>query len=144
MAGEYADRAVEAASDTAASVQTQVKHLLDRQVDSGAEVVGHLARSVHRAAEELDRDAPQLAGLFRSVADRIDRHASDWQGQTTDQLLSSASDFTRRRPALVIGVAAAAGFLAMRTLKSAPSHDQPRRRLARGGEHASRRGPDGA
>jgi hypothetical protein len=34
-----------------------------------------------------------------------------------DELIGGASDFTRRQPAVVFGLAAVAGFLALRTLK---------------------------
>jgi hypothetical protein len=37
----------------------------------------------------------------------------------------TAADFTRRQPALVFGLAALAGFFAIRTLKSSPSISAP-------------------
>lgn len=121
MAGDAATKAKQAASDTAATVTEQVKQLLDRQVGSGADMVGHFAGAVKRAAQELDRDAPQLAGLVRSAADRMDGYADDLRDQSVEQLMRAASDFTRRQPALVFGLAALAGFFALRTLKSTPS-----------------------
>jgi hypothetical protein len=45
--------------------------------------------------------------------------------QSVDQLIGKASDFTRRQPALVFGLAALAGFFAVRTVKSAPSISAP-------------------
>jgi hypothetical protein len=121
MAGETAEKAKQVASDTAATVTGQVKHLLDEKVTGGAELVGHLGGAVKRAAQELDRDAPQLAGLVRIAGDRIDGYADGLRDQSAEQLMRSAADFTRRQPALVFGLAALAGFFAMRTLKSAPS-----------------------
>ena len=49
-----------------------MKGLLDGQVASGAETIGHLAKSTRRAADELNRDAPQLAGLVRGLAEQIE------------------------------------------------------------------------
>ena len=108
------------ASDAAASVTGQVKELLDGQVGSGAEMVGHLASSARLAADDLEKNAPQLAGLVRGVAGRIEGLAGDMRDQSVDSLLRSASDFTRQKPALVFGLAALAGFFVFRTLKAAP------------------------
>ena len=125
VAGEAAGKIKQTASDTAVSVGGQVKHLIDQQIGSGASVVGHVANSARRAAEELDRDVPQLAGVVRVVAERMDGYAGDLQGQSLDQLVKSASDFTRRQPALVFGLAALAGFVVMRTFKSTPTVSSP-------------------
>ena len=57
-----------------------MKELLDRQVGTGADVVGHVAGAVKRAAQELDRDVPQLAGLVRTAADQIDGYADGLRG----------------------------------------------------------------
>jgi hypothetical protein len=121
MAEDAAIKAKQAASETAATVTTQVKQLLDRQVGSGADMVGHLAGAIKRAAQELDRDAPQVAGVVRTAADRMDGYAADLRGQSVEQLMRAASDFTRRQPAMVFGLAALAGFFALRTLKSTPA-----------------------
>ena len=121
MAGDVATKAQQAVSDTADTVTEQVKGLLDRQVGRGADMVGHVAGAMRRVAQELDRDAPQLAGLVRTAGDRMDGYAEDLQDQSVEQLMRTASAFTRRQPAMVFGLAALAGFLALRTLKSAPS-----------------------
>ncbi len=118
VAGEAASKARQAASDTAATVTEQVKQLLGNQVSGGANLVGRLAGATKRAAQELDRDAPQLAGLVRTAADRIDGYADGLRDQSADQLMRAASDFTKRQPALVFGLAALAGFFAIRTVKS--------------------------
>jgi len=108
------------AADAAASVTGQVKELLDGQVGNGAQMVGHLASSARLAADDLEKNAPQLAGLVRGVAGRIEGLADDMRGQSVDSLLRSASNFTRQKPALVFGLAALAGFFVFRTLKAAP------------------------
>jgi len=118
MAGDGANKANQGA---AATVTEQVKHLLDRQVGSGADMMGHVAGAVKRAAQELDRDAPQLAGMVRTAAEQMDGYADGLRDQSVEQLMRGASDFTRRQPAMVFGLAALAGFLVLRTLKSSPS-----------------------
>jgi hypothetical protein len=119
-----------AALEAASTITDQVKELLDSQLASGVEMVGHLGSSAKRAAADLDRNAPQLAGLVRGVGDRIESYADDMRDQSVDELFRSASDFTRRQPALVFGLAALAGFFAFRTIKSTPLHAQPVRRSA--------------
>jgi hypothetical protein len=111
-----------------ATITDQVKELLDSQLASGVEMVGHLGNSAKRAAADLDRNAPQLAGLVRGVGDRIESYADDMRDQSVDELFRSASNFTRRQPALVFGLAALAGFFAFRTIKSTPLPTQPVRR----------------
>jgi hypothetical protein len=119
-----------AASEGVYTITDQVKELLDSQLASGVEMVGHLGSSAKRAAADLDRNAPQLAGLVRGVGNRIESYAGDLRDQSVDELFRSASNFTRRQPALVFGLAALAGFFAFRTIKSAPLPTQPVRRPA--------------
>jgi hypothetical protein len=115
------------ASEAASTITSQVKELLDSRLASGAEMVGHLGNSAQRAADDLDQNAPQLAGLVRGVADRIEGYAYDMRDQSVDQLFQSASNLTRRQPALVFGLAALAGFFAFRTIRSTPLSTQPAR-----------------
>ena len=120
--------AKKAASEAASTITDQVKELLDSQLASGVEMVGHIGSSAKRAADDLDQNAPQLAGLVRGLADRIEGYADDMRDQSVDQLFRSASNFTRRQPALVFGLAALAGFFAFRTIRSTPLPTQPVRR----------------
>jgi len=120
-----ASTAKKTASEAASTITDQVKELLDSQLASGVKMVGHLGNSAQRAADDLDQNAPQLAGLVRGVADRIEGYAYDMRDQSVDQLFRSASNFTRRQPALVFGLAALAGFFAFRTIKSTPLPTQP-------------------
>jgi hypothetical protein len=59
------------------------------------------------------------------VGDRIESYADDMRDQSVDELFRSASNFTRRQPALVFGLAALAGFFALRTIKSTSLPTQP-------------------
>ncbi|MER8470387.1 hypothetical protein NKH23_13280 [Mesorhizobium sp. M1328] len=115
-----AETAKRAAVGGASTVTNQVKEMLDRQVGSGAEVMGQLASSTQRAAEDLDANAPIVAGVVRTFANRLDGYADDLRDRSVDQLVLAASDLARRKPGLVFGLAAVAGFLTFRTLKSAP------------------------
>lgn len=121
VAGDAADKAKDVVSSTASTLTRQAKSMLDHQVDGGAEKVEQFAGAVRRAANELDRDLPQIAGLVRTAADRVDDFAHQMKEQSVDDIAKAAADFTRRQPALVFGLGALLGFFAFRTFKSAPT-----------------------
>lgn len=102
----------------ATTVTSQVQDALDQQVIRGARTITNVARSARRAADELETNAPQIAGLVRGVADRVEEYSRSLETQSVTDIYQSASDFTRRQPAVVFGVAALAGFFALRTFRS--------------------------
>jgi hypothetical protein len=57
----------------------------------------------------------------RTAADRLDSFSDDIRDQSVDDLLRTASDFTRRQPAFVFGLASLTGFFLFRALKAKPS-----------------------
>jgi hypothetical protein len=124
-ARDAGSKAKQAAADTATTVTDHVKDLLDRQIGQGVTAAGHLASSIKQAADEIDRESPLVAGVIRTVANRMEDFTEEMEGQTVDHFVRSATDFTRRQPALVFGLAALAGFFAFRTLKSAPAVRAP-------------------
>jgi hypothetical protein len=121
MAQEAAGRAKRAAADGASTVTTQVKELLDRQVSHSADIAGHFVGSARLAADDLDQHSPQLAGLVRIFADRVESYSDDLRDRSIEGLVQAASDITRRQPALVFGLAALTGFVVFRSFRSAPS-----------------------
>jgi hypothetical protein len=120
VAQQAGSQAKQAASSLAADASQKAKGFLNMQVTAGADLVGHVAGSARRAADTLDQNAPQLAGLVRNAADRAEEFSQDLRNQSVGDLIRTASDFTRRQPALVFGLASLAGFLAFRVLKSSP------------------------
>ena len=93
--------------------------VLNDQLGVGAQSANRFAGSMRVAADDLERENPMLAGLVRGFAHNVDHYADRFEDQTVEQLVKSASDLTRRQPALVFGLAALAGFFAFRTFKSA-------------------------
>jgi hypothetical protein len=115
-------------SGSSSTVVSEVQGVLDQQVVRGARTITNVARSAKRAADALENDAPQIAVLVRGVADRIEEYSRDLENQSITDLYQAASDLTRRQPALVFGVAALTGFLALRAVKSSrTSSDRERR-----------------
>lgn len=121
VAHRAADTVMHAASEQAHGLTSQVTGMLDDQVAHGADVIREVARTTRRAADDLDETSPHVANMVRSAADRIESYAGMLGDHTVEEMFETASDFTRRQPALVFGLAALAGFLAFRTFKAAPS-----------------------
>jgi hypothetical protein len=117
-------------SHAPAKLGDHVKALLADQVGSGADVITQFALATRKAANELDTGAPQAARLVRGLSDRLDDYAGMLRDQSVEDLARAASDYTRRQPALVFGVAALAGFLLVRTFKNASA--RPQRRMTQG------------
>ena len=129
-------KAKRAAADAASTMSDHVMGLLNDQLGAGAQSANRFASSMRVAADDLQHESPMLAGLVRGLAHNVDGYADRLKGQSVEQLSKSASDLTRRQPALMFGLAALAGFFAFRTFKSAgagpvasppiqPTHDRP-------------------
>jgi len=126
------EKAKSAAADAALTVTDISKKFLDRQLGTGATTVGHLANSIRVAADSLQRESPVLGGVIRGLANTVDSYADDLKDQTVEQLVHSASDFTRRQPALVFGLAALVGFFTFRTVKNTSAVEVRRRSPSEG------------
>ena len=112
------DQAKQAASSLASDAAKQEKGLFNMQVTAGADMVDRVVEAARAAAESLDQNAPQLAGLVSNAADRAEEFSQVLRDQTVEDLIRMASDFTRKEPALVFGLVSLAGFLAFRVLTS--------------------------
>jgi hypothetical protein len=119
LARESGGKAQQAVSDTASQVGSEVRGILDRQLSEGWGVAGQVANSFKRAADDLDESSPVAARVVRNLAERVQYYADDFQDQTVDGMISSASSFARRQPAMAFGLGALAGFLLFRSVKSA-------------------------
>jgi ElaB/YqjD/DUF883 family membrane-anchored ribosome-binding protein len=115
---EAGGHAKQAASSLVSDATDRTKGFLNIQVTAGADMVGHVAESARAAAESLDQNAPRLAGLVRIVAERAEEFSQDLREQSVNDLIKMASDFTRKQPAVVFGLASLVGFLAFGVLKS--------------------------
>jgi ElaB/YqjD/DUF883 family membrane-anchored ribosome-binding protein len=108
------------ATSLASEANEKAKGALNGQIAAGAEWVGYVAEATKAAADSLDRNAPKLSGLVRETAQKVERFSRDVKDQSVEELYQSASDFTRRQPALVFGSAALFGFFLFRLLKTDP------------------------
>jgi hypothetical protein len=121
MAGKAGREAKSAARSFAGEAADQARRAADRQVNVGADLIAHVAESFRAAADSLDENVPQLAELARGAADRVDGVSDEIRGQSASELFHTASDFARRRPAVLFGAAAAVGYLFFRVLSTPPA-----------------------
>jgi ElaB/YqjD/DUF883 family membrane-anchored ribosome-binding protein len=122
-------QAKETATSLASEAAEKTKGLLNHQIEAGADFVGDIAQSVRVAADNLDQNAPQLAGLVRGVAQQVEEFSETVRGQTVEELVTTTSDFVRRNPAMVFSAAAACGFMLFRVIRAGPSDGlRPERR----------------
>ena len=126
VAQQAGSQAKQSATSMATDATRGAKRLLDDQIVAGADLAGHVAESVRSAADKLEQNAPQLAGLVRGGAEGVERFSREMREQSAQDLWRTASDFTRNQPAVVFGLASLAGFLLFRVLK-AESTDGERR-----------------
>jgi ElaB/YqjD/DUF883 family membrane-anchored ribosome-binding protein len=122
VAQQAGNQAKQQAYSLAADAKEKTKGYFNQQVSTGADLTSHMAESIKCAADNLDPKAPQIASLVRSAADRLNSFSDEMREQSVDDLLRTASDFTRRQPAVVFGLASLTGFFLFRALKAKPSH----------------------
>ena len=118
---QVGSQAKETATSLASEAGDKAKGLLQHQVEAGADFAGDVAQSVRAAADSLDQNAPQLAGLVRGVAQQVQEFSETVRGQTVEELFVTTSDFVRRNPTLVFSAAAACGFMLLRVIRVGPS-----------------------
>jgi hypothetical protein len=122
VAQQAGQQAKESATALASQANEKAKGMLNEQIALGAGYVAHIADSIEVAADHLNAKAPQLAGLVRNAAEMSKDLSQNLEGKSVDEIFRSASDFTRRQPAIVFGTAALFGFFMFRLLKANPSN----------------------
>jgi hypothetical protein len=118
VAQQAGSQAKHTASSMAAEATQGAKGFLNSQVAAGADLAGHVADSVRSAADKLEPNAPQLAGLVRGAAEGVEGFSRELREQSVQDLWRTASNFTRKQPAVVFGLASLAAFLLFRVLKA--------------------------
>jgi hypothetical protein len=119
----------------------RAEEVAEQGVRQGAEQVGGLARAIHRAADELEGDSPELARTIHDAAGRVDGMARALRDRSPGDLLRGAEDFARRQPVAFFGVAAIAGFALARFARASASHPHTRHDTRHGADPAPHRGP---
>jgi hypothetical protein len=118
LAADAADETKRSAAALASEANRKVKTFLEQQVDHGADLLDHVAVAARVAADELERDVPQLATMIRAASEQVERFSGEIRDQSFDHLARRSADFARQRPAVIFAAAAACGFLLLRLFKA--------------------------
>jgi hypothetical protein len=90
------------------------------QQQTAASSLGSFAQALRKSAQEMQGDGQQagVARIAQTAADGLERFSGTLRSKDLDSLLRDAESLARRQPVLFFGAAVAAGFLAVRFLKS--------------------------
>ena len=120
-AKEHGGALLQDAKDTARAKLGEHKH-------TAASGIGEVAAVLRTSAQELEgRDQPTVARLARGAADGLQQFSANLEGRDLEALMHDAESLARRQPAVFFGAALAAGFLAVRFMKSSQSAPSPSR-----------------
>ena len=125
----------ESAKQTARSLANDTKEaafsMLGQQQKAAASGLGEFAGALRKAAREVGgdgREAP-VSRMIESAADGLERFSGTLRNNDLPGLMRDVEGFARRQPVAFFGAALAAGFLAVRFLKSS---NQPQQTASRG------------
>lgn len=86
---------------------------------TAARGIGDLASALHSSARELESSQqPAVARFARSAAEGLQQLSGALERRDLDGLVREVETFARRQPLVFFGAAVAAGFLAIRFIKS--------------------------
>ena len=126
QAADLGRRATQGAKQVATQAQSQVQSRLERGKADAAVTLNSVATSLLNSGLQLRDEQQAMAGEYvERAARQVERAAHFVQTADLREVVDQVEDFARRRPAVFIGSACAAGLLAARFLKS--SRSEPRR-----------------
>jgi hypothetical protein len=86
-------------------------------IPTGIDALNNVARYVQGAANNLDAEAPQIAGFVREAAQTVERLTDGLRERSLSEIAASVSNFARREPAAFFGGAVLTGFILARLTK---------------------------
>ena len=126
QAADLGRKATQGARDVATQAQSTARNRIERGKQDAATTLTSVATTLLQSGLQLRDDQQEMAGEYvERAARQIERAANYVQTADLREVVNEVEDFARRRPALFIGSAFAAGLLAARFLKSSGT---PRRR----------------
>ncbi|MTW18658.1 hypothetical protein GJ689_20875 [Rhodoplanes serenus] len=106
------------AAAMAEPLQEKARSMAEDQKRAGAARIGGVARAISSAADELDDQMPQTAGLIRDAAAQLDHVAEAVRHKSLEDLAHDTDRFARNNTAAFFGLSLVAGFALARFLKS--------------------------
>ncbi|HYF06211.1 MAG TPA: hypothetical protein VD970_01215 [Acetobacteraceae bacterium] len=98
----------------------RVAEFAEEQKEAGVRQAEGLARAIHRAADELEGNAPWMARYVHEAAESVDGMVRSLRDRRPRELLDSLESLARRQPMAFFGAAALAGFAIARFARSSP------------------------
>lgn len=122
QAADLGRKARSGARQAATEAQTQVQTRLERGRQDAAVTLSSVATTLLQSGLQLRDEKQEMAGEYvERAARQIERAAHYVETADLREVVDQVEDFARRRPAVFIGSAFAAGLLAARFLKSSRS-----------------------
>ena len=105
------------------TIQDNARSLIGEQQRAAAGGLGDFAQALRKVAQELgdkqgDGQQSSTSRLVQSAADGLERFSGSLKDKDLNGLVGEVETFARRQPVAFFGAALAAGFLAVRFLKS--------------------------
>jgi hypothetical protein len=100
------------------AVGPKAEDIANRSKAAGADAVAGVARTAEALADTVASNSPALAEYVRGAGQKIDRLASDLREKKVGDLLSSAAEFGRSQPVIMLAGAALIGFALSRVVKA--------------------------
>jgi hypothetical protein len=102
------------------SAKDKAKQSAQARKDEAAGRLGEMAGALRGAAGEMQKGNERVLGrMAERAADGLENVSAKLRSKDIDGLVRDAESFARSQPLAFFGVSLAAGFLAMRFLKSA-------------------------
>lgn len=126
QATDLGRKATQGARDVATQAQSEARNRLERGKQDAATTLSSVATTLLQSGLQLRDERQEMAGEYvERAARQIERAANYVQNADLREVVGEVEDFARRRPALFIGSAFAAGLLAARFLKSSRTPPRP-------------------
>jgi hypothetical protein len=100
------------------TVGPKAEDIANRAKAAGADAVAGVARTAEALADTVAPNSPAIAEYVRGAGQKIDRLASDLRDKKVGDLLSSAAEFGRSQPVIMLAGAALIGFALSRVVKA--------------------------
>lgn len=112
------DQATGVARAVGEAVGKKVEEVADKSKQAGADAVAGFGRTASTIADSVAEESPAIADYVRGAGVKIDRLANDLRDKKVGDLMSSAVEFGRSQPVVMIAGAALVGFALSRLIKA--------------------------
>ncbi len=110
------------AGRTSSRARAKVQSLISERKSQAAERINAVSGAFRSVSQQLrDQNQGAIAQYADQAAKNVDRLSGYLQEHDAEEIITEVEAFVRKRPALVLGGAIAAGFLLARFLKSSRS-----------------------